>query len=206
MDKAAHSSEQLSDIIETSLLSTSTPAAQNSWATLSQSLDLFFKSLTFGRVRGIVEIIAPPNSDHKDGCGYNQLVRELIQHDILVAISGNRTADTNPELSQYAGDGLSEFCNFTGVQPVLYIDRIDAPETIEFYNKMAQRAEVEIFDLPVVTVAPSGQPEQTGNFGNIFTMGEDTGNTADLINAQIHEKRLALDWCDRCGGAFSPFS
>lgn len=206
MDKAAHSSEQSSDIIETSLLSTSMPEAQNSWATLSQSLDLFFKSLKFGRVRGIVDIIVPPNHEHKDDSRYNQLIRELIQHDILIAMSGCRTADTDPNLFQYAGDGLSEFCDFTGAQPVLYIDRIDDPEVIDFYNKVAQRAEVQIFDLPVVTVAPDRHQGQTGNFGNMFTMEKDTGNTADLINAQIHEKRLALEWCDRCGGAFSPFS
>ena len=206
MDKATHLSKQSSDMIEASLLSTSTPADQNSWATLSQSLDLFFKSLKFGRIRGIVDIIDAPNHDHKDGLRYNQLIRELTQHDILITMAGRRTADTDPNLFQSAGDGLSEFCTFTGVQPVLYIERIEDTKVIDFYNNVAQRAGAEMFDLPVVTVAPDRYHGQTGNFGNIFTMKKATGNTSDLINTQIHEKRLALDWCDRCGGAFSPFS
>jgi hypothetical protein len=112
----------------------------------------------------------------------------------------------DPELFQHAEEGLSEFCGFIGVQPVLHIDRIDDPQLIDFYNEVAQRADVKVLDLPVAKVAPEASQEQTGRLQNIFTMKKNAGYTADLINAQIHEKRLALNWCDRCSGAFSPFS
>ena len=212
MNKEVHPSEQLSDIIGESLISISTPLTQKSWAFLYQSLDLFFKSLKFGRVRGVVDIIDTPHHRHRDDSEYIQLIRELIQHDILITISGCKTVETSPaaripsDLFQYAGDGVSEFCDFIGVQPILHINRVDEPEMVDFYNEVAQRAGVKRLDLPVATIAPGRYQEQTGSFGNIFTMEKGPGNTADLINAKIHKKRLALNWCDRCGGIFSPFS
>nr|WP_320016008.1 hypothetical protein [uncultured Desulfobacter sp.] len=212
MNKEAQSPEQLSDIIEESLNSFSRPLAQNSWDTLGQSLDLFFKSLKFGRVRGVVDIIDDPNHDLRDDSEYIQLIRELIQHDILITISGGKTEETNlvdmidPDLFQHAGSGLFEFCDFIGVQPVLYIGRIDDPKIVNFYNEIAQRAEVKLLDLPVATIAPGRHQEQKENPGNIFTMKKGPEKTADLINAQIHAKRLAINWCDRCGGNFSAFS
>lgn len=212
MNKEVQSPEQLSDIIEESLISFPTPLTQNSWAALGQSLDLFFKSLKFGRVRGVVDIIDDPNHRLRDGSEYIQLIRELIQHDILITISGCKTVEgslvgmIDPNLFQYAGNGLSEFCDFIGVQPVLYIDRIDEPEIVNFYNEIAQRAEVKLLDLPVATIAPDRHQEQKKSSGSIFTMEKGPVNTADQINAQIHEKRLAMNWCDRCGGNFSAFS
>ena len=203
MNKETHQSDQASDIIEKSILSTA--LNENSWAALSQSLDLFSKSLKLGRVRGVVDIIIDtPN--HSD---YIQLIRELIQNDILVTISGSKTEEIgsvgimDSDLFQHAEEGLSEFCGFIGVQPVLEIGRTDESEIVNFYNEVAQRADVKIEDLPVAQVASQ---EQTGMLKNIFTMEKNPVDTAELINAQIHEKRLALNWCDRCSGAFSPFS
>jgi hypothetical protein len=112
----------------------------------------------------------------------------------------------DPELFQHAEEGLSEFCGFIGVQPILHIDRIDEPQIVDFYNEVAQRADVKVLDLPLAKVAPEAYQDQAGRLGNIFTMEESPEYTADLINAQIHQKRLALNWCDRCSGAFSPFS
>ncbi|WP_020588470.1 hypothetical protein [Desulfobacter curvatus] len=212
MNKEVQSPEQLHDIMEKSLVSPATPLSQNSWVTLVESLDLFFKSLQFGRVRGLVDIIDTPDHRLRDNSKYLQLIRELIQHDIMITISGCQTIETPPagavdqDLFQFAGDGLSEFCDFIGVRPVLYIGRTNEPEIVDFYNEIAQRADVKLPDLPVATVAPGRYQEQIENFGNIFTLEKDPGISADLINAQIHEKRLALKWCDRCGGCFSPFS
>ena len=203
MNKETHQSDQASDIIEKSILSTS--LNENSWAALSQSQDLFSKSLKLGRVRGVVDIII----DTPDHSEYIQLIRELIQNDILVTISGSKTAESSllgmmdADLFQHSEEGLSEFCGFIGVQPVLEIAGIDESEIVNFYNEAAQRADVKIEDLPVAQIAPQGQ---TGQLKNIFAMGKNPMDTAELINAQIHEKRLALNWCDRCSGAFSPFS
>ena len=208
MNKETHQSDQTSDIIEKSILSTS--LNENSWAALSQSQDLFSKSLKLGRVRGVVDIIIDtPGQSGRDASEYIQLIRELIQNDILVTISGSKTSESSllgmmdTDLFQHAEEGLSEFCGFIGVQPVLEIAGIDESEIVNFYNEAAQRADVKIEDLPVAQVAPQGQ---TGQLKNIFAMGKNPMDTAELINAQIHEKRLALNWCDRCSGAFSPFS
>lgn len=211
MNKEAQPSEQSPDIIEKSLLSTA--LTQNAWAALVQSQDLFFKSLKLGRVRGVVDIIInPPGQNRRDASEYIRLIRELIQNDILITISGSETPESSllgmmdQDLFQHAEDGLSEFCGFIGVQPVLDIGRPDESEIINFYNGVAQCADVKTEDLPMAKVAPEAPQDQAGRLGNIFTMAKSPEDTADLINAQIHEKRLALNWCDRCSGAFSPFS
>nr|WP_319495069.1 hypothetical protein [uncultured Desulfobacter sp.] len=211
MNKETHQSEQSSDIIEKSILSIS--LNQNTWAALSQSQDLFCKSLKLGRVRGVVDIIIDTQAHtQKDDSEYIQLIRELIQNDILVTISGSKTVESgllgmmDQDLFQHAEEGLSEFCGFIGVQPVLDTGRIDESEIVNFYNEVAQRADLKTEDLPVAQVVPEASQDHPGRLGNIFTMEKSPEDTADLINAQIHEKRLALNWCDRCSGAFSPFS
>ncbi|WP_321492085.1 hypothetical protein [uncultured Desulfobacter sp.] len=213
MNRQVHLSDPSPDIIEKNSFLTPAPSDQNAWAALDSARDLFFKSLAFGRVRGVVDIIVPPDSEQKDDLAYSQLIHELLQHDILVTISGRGTEKTDPvgmipapDLFQSAENGLSEFCDFIGVQPVLHIGRIDDAEVVDFYNEIAQRAGVNIGDLPVATISPDQYLGETQNFGNIFTMDKGPGMTADLINARIHEQRLALKWCDRCGGAFSAFS
>lgn len=213
MNRQVHLSDQSPDIIEKNILLAPAPSAQHAWAALDSARDLFFKSLAFGRVRGVVDIIVPSDSEPRDDLAYSQLIHELLQHDILVTISGHETEKTDPvgmitapDLFQFAGNGLSEFCDFIGVQPVLHIGRIDDPGVVDFYNEIAQRANVNIGDLPVATISPDQYLGETQNFGNIFTMDKGPGMTADLINARIHEQRLALRWCDRCGGAFSAFS
>ena len=196
-----------------SSITTSNLLNKNSWEILIESTDLFFKSLKLGRVRGVISIIGVPNSGNQDESEYIQLTQELIKRDILVTISSNETVVVNnsgsigPDVFQSAGDGLAEFCNFIGIQPVLYIDStINKSNILDFYNGLAQHAAVETLDLPTATIAPIRYQEQTEGYGTIFTMESDPAKTADLIDEYIHDKRLGIQWCDRCGGRFSPFS
>ena len=196
-----------------SSITTSNLLNNNSWETLIESADLFFKSLTLGRVRGVVSIIDVPHPGIKDDSAYIQLINELITRDILVTISSRETVDINkagmigPDFFKSAGDGLAEFCDFIGIQPVLYIDStIDKSDILDFYNGLAQHAAVETLDLPTAAIAPGRYQERIETPGTIFTMEDDPAKTADLIDEHIHNKRLGVQWCDRCGGRFSPFS
>ena len=196
-----------------SSIATSKLLTKNAWETLSESTDLFFKSLKLGRVRGVVSIVGFTNSGTQNDSEQLQLIRELIKRDILVTISSGEAVDINRagmiglDLFQSAGDGLAEFCDFIGIKPILNIDRtIDKSDILDFYNGLAQRAAVETSDLPTAAIAPGRYLEEAECPGTIFTMEDDPTTTADLVDEYIHDKRLNVQWCDRCGGCFSPFS
>lgn len=186
---------------------------KNSWAMLRESIDLFFKSLTFGRVRGIARIVDFPNAGSGNDLRELQLIRELIGRDILVTVSGfepmdiSKTEITGPDLLHSAGDGISELCDFIGINPVLHIsDAGDSADSLKFYTELAQRAAAALSELPFAVISSGPHGDQTERVGTFFTMGKDPLETADAVDTDIHNKRLGVSWCDRCGGRFSPFS
>ncbi|WP_158950626.1 hypothetical protein [Pseudodesulfovibrio cashew] len=190
----------------------STIAAQvstDSWGTLSESMGVFFKSLKLGRVRGIVGIVGSASSDGQDGAGQTQLIQELVSRDILVTLFGYEAGGLNrakSDFSQHADEGLAELCDFIGITPVLYMDGAEteaAPH--DFLNKLAQLAGVDASDLPTATIVP-GRSRDTRGLGERFTQEDDPAATADRVDLHIHDKRIGVQWCDRCGGRFSPFS
>lgn len=197
----------LSSTAASSLLST------KYWEILSESTELCFKSLKLGRVRGVVSLSDFPGSGSKDDSAFTKIVQELINRDILVTIFNCETVATGKtgvagsDFFQNTGDGLAEFCDFIGIEPVLYVEEtIDKPEIIDFYNRLAQRAAVITSDLPVAVIAPVRGLVQAESFATVFTMEEDPVKTVDLVDKYIHDKRMGVQWCDRCGGRFSPFS
>lgn len=188
-------------------------SARDVLQTLSDNASLFFKSLTLGRVRGVVNLILSVPAQSSTDQAYVQLIAELIKRDILVTIAPLRAADldapifSTPEIFEHTGDGLEEFCGFTGITPVLYL--FDTPgrfQMSDFYNQIIRQAEIDPAQMPVAELIADGNQEQALGFGTLFTMEDDPEKTADLIDRHIHEKRLAVQWCDRCGGCFSPFS
>lgn len=201
MNKEAVPSNHFDEISEQASMTGSTLMSENPLTIVNQSLDLFFKSLKLGRVRGLVDIISD-----SDDLTVLPMIRQLVQRDILVSLSGNRADLALADLFESVGDGLAEFCNFIGVDPVLQIDLSDNPEILNFYNEIVQHEQVNISDLPIAVVAPGRYREQAESSDAILTVGEIVENTPNRIDMHIHEKRLALGWCDRCGGCFSPFS
>jgi hydroxylamine reductase (hybrid-cluster protein) len=213
MTRDAQSIDLSTENSRLSSITASTLLNKNYWETLSESTDLFFKSLKLGMVRGVVSIVDVPTSGRKDDSGHMQLAQELIRRDILVTISPCETGGINPaeladpDLCQTAGDGLAEFCEYIGIQPVLHIDgSINETDVLGFYNGLARHAAVEASALPAATIALCRQPSQAERSGTLFIMEDDPAKRADLIDEHIHNKRLGVQWCDRCGCHFSPFS
>lgn len=178
----------------------------------SESVDIFTQSLNFGRVRGIVAIASCSKSE-KRGSDYLQLVQELINRDILVITSGcaaakmQEAAQIGPNNFRWAGDGLAEFCEFINIQPVFYAGSFaDNSDVADFYNKLAQDIDAKIEDLPIAVIMSQDYSKKRKVPGTLFSMEEDPVKTADAVDLYIHNKRLELQWCDRCGTNFSPFS
>jgi len=191
----------------------------NYWAALSRSSDLLMKSLQVGRLRGIVSIVDFPDSTTKTQSGYLRLAQELLQRDILLAVSGRaaeeleNTEMCGSESFGWADAGLSEFCHFIGIEPVIYA-ALENTSVLDFYRGLGDTLSAQSGDLPVAAIteySPSSQiPAELVSlkkvYGTIFALEEDPIKTADLVDEHIHNKRLGLGWSDRCGTRFSPFS
>jgi hypothetical protein len=189
------------------------PEAKGSNPTWLQCLDhseAFFKSLEFGRIRGII-VLASDDSQSKQGPKLIPLVQELIKRDILVVISGNAAAEvegaerTDASIFEQADTGLQDLCDFIGISPVIYMHRhIDCAEMLDFYHRQAELTGKTIRDLPFTamklpsTLAPEAAlaPLEAVH-GSLVCLDADFESNADLVEDHIHERRLALEWCDR---------
>lgn len=197
----------LSSVANSSLLN------KNCLEKLNQSSELFYKSLKLGRIRGVVGIADFQNFRDRDDAGYIQFIQELINRDILVTVFRFDTNDLSNigisdwDIFQNAGDGLAEFCEFIGINPVLEIaDSAEKQDVLDFYHAMAKLSEVGTVDFPVVEVLTDSLSEQYEGVGKIFMLEGNFAEAVELVDAYIHDKRLGVQWCDRCGGRFSPFS
>lgn len=177
---------------------------QDQWETLSDSSEILFKSLKLGRVRGIVTI-----TDLPKGTAANNLMttfRELISRDILVAICSAENVTLEQDFFDATDDGLAEFCSFIGIDPVMLMEPEQANrDTADFYAELADTAGVMAADLPVAVITTRTDQSQS-LAATSFTPEADPIQTADRIDHFIHDKRGGVQWCDRCGGRFSPFS
>ena len=210
------SSTELS--LENSGLS-SIPAAdllgKSSWERLNARIDLFFKSLTLGRVRGIVSLVDfPLESGNAKLSLYLQVIQDLNNRDILVMLPSCMSADVTEtgtlgaDFFKGTGDGLAEFCDFIGIKPILHVDSrvVQESEILDFYGELARRASATMPDLPLAAIASGADAGTSAALGRVFPLEDDPAGTADIVDLYIHNKRLGIPWCDRCGGHFSPFS
>lgn len=217
MDRDMLSAELSIENSELSSIQAADLLGKSSWERLNARIDLFFKSLTLGRVRGIVSLVDFPlesESGNDRLSAYLQLIQDLNNRDILVMLPSCMSRDI-PETGMLGadffkgtGDGLAEFCDFIGIKPVLYIDSgvVQESDILDFYGELAQRASATMQDLPLAAIASGPDSEQSAALGRVFSLEDDPAGTVDLVDLYIHNKRLAMQWCDRCGGHFSPFS
>lgn len=203
----------LSNEKEMSPVNTSNLLNNNIWETFTDSADVLVKSLKLGRVRGIVDIVNFPDFKSQGYSDYVVLIQDLVSRDILVTVSGfeNSEMDTagimESDLSEQADEGLVEFCNFIGIQPILYIPRDTEQAAITaFYNDLSLNAGIQSTELPVAAITYGEFKAPSETFCKTFKMENSPVETADVIDHHIHDKRTEVQWCDRCGGRFSPFS
>jgi len=177
---------------------------------LDNSTDIFSKSMKLGRVRGIVCLCDPASFGAKDHGELMRVARELINRDILVILPGGNAGEDGmmpTEFFQDTGDGLAEFCDFIGIAPVVRLGlEADAQPLADFYGRLAAACGIAPTDLPTAAVAGLPFADHDDRLGSLFTLAGNAQETADLVDRSIHDKRERIEWCDRCGGHFSPFS
>ncbi|WP_028581737.1 anaerobic carbon-monoxide dehydrogenase catalytic subunit [Desulfogranum japonicum] len=194
---------------------TDVPCSQTAWETCTESSTLLFRALKAGRIRGMVCIMRSNTTTPEHDSMLFQLARELIQRDILVAVSGcvspvlAKAELTGADAIISASYGLTELCNHLDISPILYMGSCtEHARIIDLCTELADHAETDISKLPIVTVTAQWHSQETTTtelnpsdlkkiYGTCFLQENNSIETANSIDGHIHSKRIHLAWCDQ---------
>ncbi len=123
-----------------------------------------------GRIRGVVADVGCNNPRVTQDKSHTWLVREFLKNDVLVVqtgcgalASGKMGLVTGEAALEYAGPGLREVCEATGMPPVLHMGScVDNTRILTVLTQMAQEGGLgdDISDIPAVGLAPEWMSEK----------------------------------------------
>jgi len=130
-----------------------------------------------GRIRGLAGVVGCTQPKVACDVVQNELVKELIKHDILVvqtgcmAISSGKAGFMQPEYKEACGPGLREVCETVGMPPVLHSGScVDNSRILIATSAMVAEGGLgdDISDLPVAGSAPEWMSEKAISIGQYF--------------------------------------
>jgi len=123
-----------------------------------------------GRIRGVVADVGCNNPRATQDKAHEFLVREFLKNDVLVVQTGCGAIaaakygySTGEAALQYAGPGLREVCEATGMPPVLHMGScVDNTRILTVLTQMAEEGGLgdDISDVPAVGLAPEWMSEK----------------------------------------------
>jgi carbon-monoxide dehydrogenase catalytic subunit len=123
-----------------------------------------------GRIRGVVADVGCNNPRVCQDQSHTWLVREFLKNDVLVVqtgcgalASGKLGLVTGEAALQFAGPGLREVCEATGMPPVLHMGScVDNTRILTVLTQMAEEGGLgdDISDVPAVGLAPEWMSEK----------------------------------------------
>lgn len=123
-----------------------------------------------GRIRGVVADVGCNNPRVTQDKSHTWLVREFLKNDVLVVqtgcgalAAGKMGYLTGEAALEYAGPGLREVCEATGMPPVLHMGScVDNTRILTVLTQMAQESGLgdDISDIPAVGLAPEWMSEK----------------------------------------------
>ncbi len=123
-----------------------------------------------GRIRGVVADVGCNNPRVTQDKSHTWLVREFLKNDVLVVqtgcgalAAGKMGYLTGEAALEYAGPGLREVCEATGMPPVLHMGScVDNTRILTVLTQMAQEGGLgdDISDIPAVGLAPEWMSEK----------------------------------------------
>lgn len=123
-----------------------------------------------GRIRGVVADVGCNNPRVCQDQSHTWLVREFLKNDVLVVqtgcgalASGKMGLVTGEAALEYAGPGLREVCEATGMPPVLHMGScVDNTRILTVLTQMAEEGGLgdDISDVPAVALAPEWMSEK----------------------------------------------
>ncbi len=128
-----------------------------------------------GRIRGVAGVVGCENPQIPEGYGHVEMAKELIKHDVLVAVTGcSALADARagllrPEAAfELAGRGLQEVCEAIGAPPVLHVGScVDNSRILVILANVVAEGGLgeDISDLPAAGAAPEWMSEKAMSIG-----------------------------------------
>ena len=123
-----------------------------------------------GRIRGVAADVGCNNPRTTQDKTHEYLVRELLKNDVLVVQTGCGALaaakygySVGEAAFGYAGPGLREVCEATGMPPVLHMGScVDNTRILNVLTQMAQEGGLgdDISDIPAVGLAPEWMSEK----------------------------------------------
>jgi carbon-monoxide dehydrogenase catalytic subunit len=123
-----------------------------------------------GRIRGVVADVGCNNPRTTQDATHDFLVRELLKNDVLVVetgcgalASGKAGFMLGEAALEYAGPGLREVCEATGMPPVLHMGScVDNTRILTVLTQMVEEGGLgdDISEVPAVGVAPEWMSEK----------------------------------------------
>ena len=123
-----------------------------------------------GRIRGVAADVGCNNPRTSQDKSHDFLVRELLKNDVLVVqtgcgalASGKYGYAIGEAALEFAGPGLREVCEATGMPPVLHMGScVDNTRILTVLTQMAEEGGLgdDISDVPAVGLAPEWMSEK----------------------------------------------
>lgn len=129
-------------------------------------------AIAAGSIRGAVAVVGCNNPKLPQDREHIELTRELIEHDILVVVTGcaavanGKAGQMLPESAVLAGPGLRAVCESLGIPPVLHMGScVDNSRVLVLAAALAGALGVDIDQLPLAGAAPEWYSEKAVAIG-----------------------------------------
>ena len=138
--------------------------------------------LKSGVLRGAIAIVGCNNPKVRTDRGHLELIRKMIENDILVLVTGcaaqaaAKAGFMDPEAKELCGDGLKRVCTLVDIPPVLHMGScVDISRMMVLASDIAKDSGWNISQIPLVGCAPEWMSEKAVSIGNyVVATGIDT--------------------------------
>jgi carbon-monoxide dehydrogenase catalytic subunit len=169
-------------------------------------------AIAAGRIRGLAAVVGCNNARVTHDAPITQTVRQLIQNDVLVAVTGCAATGAakfgylRPEFMEEAGAGLREVCEAIGIPPVIHLGScVDNSRILTVLTQCATEGGLgeDISDLPAVGICPEYMSEKALSIGSycaasgayvLFGLPSPVSGSEAVVDLMLE------GWMDRFGG------
>ncbi|MBS1253859.1 MAG: Carbon monoxide dehydrogenase 1 [Anaerolineales bacterium] len=166
-----------------------------------------------GRIRGVVADVGCNNPRATQDAAHNYLVRELLKNDILVVetgcgalASGKLGVMLGEAALEWAGPGLREVCEATGMPPVLHLGScVDNTRILTVLTQMVEEGGLgdDISDIPAAGIAPEWMSEKALSIASYCAASGAyviMGITNPVEGSELVTNILSAGWEQKLGG------
>jgi carbon-monoxide dehydrogenase catalytic subunit len=165
-----------------------------------------------GRIRGLAAVVGCNNCRVEQDAPTVKIVRELIQNDVLVVVTGCAATGAakygylRPEFMEQAGAGLREVCEAIGIPPVVHVGScVDNSRILTILTECATEGGLgeDIPDIPAVGICPEYMSEKALSIGSycaasgaytLFGLPTPVANSPEVVDLMLN------GWLKRFGG------